>query len=240
MSLPWWEVVLIVLGVVLVSLSSTVILIFLFSLIFSDDSTSSNQKTPSQPKSFHSLIVNINDNDKLLQDPLRDIDTTKIDIPDDSFTSHLQSLDNYIKRVEDPYSKKFIEIGNIVCVIKSFHGKKAHEFPILHHGDLIRIIRFHIVKQQDEYKPLTLSKSCEIEIDEVHEIKQSLITKKNPEYLLVYCTGIILNTYLEMSPYTKDLNLKISTGLSNLKYLLKDFPLNIVSLETTVLESIHD
>lgn len=251
MGLIWWQVVLTVLAAVSLALCSILVMYYLLAI---------EPESKQLPRnSFHSLMVNINDNDKLLRyeikndtvddqnridlsvDPFVSVTTNTCNITE-SYTLQLQNLVNgKIKQVEDPCSSTFIEIGNIVCVIKSFQNQKS---PILHHGDLIRITNFFIIKPVNDYKQITLSKFYQNDDensglqDEKNLICDESIDKNHPYYPYIYCSGILLNTYLEISPNSTNLNLKVNN--SNQNYLLKDFPLNIVSLETTVLNSVQE
>ncbi|EGW33089.1 uncharacterized protein SPAPADRAFT_50010 [Spathaspora passalidarum NRRL Y-27907] len=64
------------------------------------------------------------------------------------------------------------------------------------------------------------------------------IDNTDSNHASIYCTGVLLNTYLDYNIHTNDLSLcvKKDTELAETE-LLKDFPLNIVSLETTVLKN---
>lgn len=174
-----------------------------------------------------------------------------------------------IKKVRDPYSRNLISVGIICVVVRPFNGKESHEFTSLQTGDLLRIVKFYINEPEDSKrlnKSLILKSKlqsseaddCEALESDMSTIKQTLnlmstkndvsdqfIDKDDPSYQNIICTAVILNTYLEYDGDSGTLALKfrIPSSLSNPKSeseLLKDVPLKVVSLETTVLKSMVD
>jgi len=181
----------------------------------------------------------------LEENPLDRIRTSTLD-PSDSLTLHLESfiIDKTISKVRDPYLRKFISIGSLVCVIKPFKGKDSTEFRFLQPGDLVRIVRFFVKTPKDSFKRIILLRQNWT--DEIicpnTQLLTNIETEKNtredkfdPNHEYLFCTGILLNTYLEMDRGTSTLDLKVRD--EDIGNLLSDFPLNIVSLETTVLNS---
>ncbi|KAK6454542.1 uncharacterized protein RJT20DRAFT_136893 [Scheffersomyces xylosifermentans] len=175
-----------------------------------------------------------------------------------------------IKEVRDPYSNSLISVGVIVVVVKPFHGTQEFEFKSLQTGDLLRIIKFYIREGDDDsVKSLHMSRkekapmkqvgknlfnedidcepndkdsgSGEVTLDGYKNIVEELfVDKQDSNYDKIYCTGIILNTFLEFDSTTSDLSLRIKKTdslPSSDSDLLKDFPLSIVTLETTVLKN---
>lgn len=180
---------------------------------------------------------------------------------------------NFIRRVEDNYSGNFIEIGEIVVVVKPFFGIEGYEFSCLQPGDLLRIVKFYVrtepvrefssksiqlapdsddffmsfeanldIKHPTSANEVDLSTSSQIDgIDVISKDSATFMKSDEESYSKLYCTGIILNTYLEFDNEKNSLRLKFKTPTrfaQSESELLKDFPLNIVSLETTILNNI--
>lgn len=159
-----------------------------------------------------------------------------------------------IKDIKDPFLANVISVGGIVVVVKLFQGTTEFEFNFLKPGDLLRIVRFYVKEpdsakdakssQRDEISGNSMditdfqnsSKNDPLDREEIH------VDKSDPNYGNIYCTGILLNTYLEFNKETCDLSLsfkKNGTVEGEFEFL-KDFPLKIVSLETTVLKTLSD
>lgn len=157
-----------------------------------------------------------------------------------------------IKQVRDPYSESVIEVGVVVVVVKEFLGSEANEFKMLQTGDLLRVMKFYykepkkekqrvlqLSKQndQEEQRVLQLSKQNDQEKEFIdNNTKEEFIDQDDLKYDQIYCTGVILNTYLE---YDGGLSIRFRpTSEIRDGELMKDFPLSSISLETTVLRSV--
>ncbi|KAK6203139.1 uncharacterized protein RJT21DRAFT_25085 [Scheffersomyces amazonensis] len=173
-----------------------------------------------------------------------------------------------IMKVKDPFSENLIVVGGIVVVIKPFRGTKEYEFSSLQPGDLLRIVKFFIKEEEDlEIKPLRIV-SDKLQLTSDREGKQEIldnedvktidgykikdndndntnnevyIDRSDSNYKNIHCTGIALSTCLEYNYDTSDLSLRFKDTVNNSDFeYLKDFPLEVVSLETTVLRSMND
>lgn len=160
-----------------------------------------------------------------------------------------------IKTIKDPFLNNYISVGGIVVVVRPFKGEDEYEFGKLMPGDLLRILKFFVKGREQEdghrdeqatmntsYRHSThsdLSSKFSIDHNSDKNRKSVYLDDKDPNYKNIYCTGILLNTYLEHNETTKNLSLKLrnSTNWENDLDYLKDFPLDIVSLETTVLRN---
>ena len=170
--------------------------------------------------------------------------------------------DQAIRKVSDPFLNNYISVGEKVVIVKSFIGKTDSEFPSLQTGDLLRIIKFivHDSEDSDEaagsiksirmapktptktrkqnYQPtsaITLESSNESFSSEI------IIDKSDPIHKNIYCVGLLLNSYLDFNNDQLKLKLKVQETSSEeeaTEDLIKEFPLNIVSLETTVVKSV--
>lgn len=156
---------------------------------------------------------------------------------------------NVIKDLCDPYLENLISVGGIIVVVKSFKGANDSEFTSLQPGDLLRIVRFYVKGQFDIDKPEMKPDEDSIDIADFQNdstndtaVRNEVFTSRSDlNYDNVYCTGILLNTYLEYSKQTHNLSLRFKKDSGENEYeLLKDFPLKIVSLETTVLKTISE
>ncbi|CCE78514.1 Piso0_001139 [Millerozyma farinosa CBS 7064] len=164
-----------------------------------------------------------------------------------------------IREVKDPFSKNNISMGGIVVVVKPFRGKYPSEFTFLQTGDLLRVVKFYIKEPQPEALFSTESKALNItrpstssivaehsgeenESQQFYRNYDLCIDETNQHYRNVYCTGILLNTYLDFDNKTRDFALKFKKDSirENEFEILKDFPLNVVSLETTILRTMAE
>lgn len=131
--------------------------------------------------------------------------------------------ENIIREVRDGFLINTISLGGIVVVIKPFHGTGQFEFKSLETGDLLRIVKFFIMEDEDE----TGSSFGSID---------TFIDKTHLAYSRIYCTGIILNSYLDYENSSVLLKVKNDGTFTGKEMdLLKDFPLKVVSLESTLL-----
>ena len=95
-------------------------------------------------------------------------------------------------------------------------------------------------KQKQDYQPtsaITLESSNESFSSEI------IIDKSNPIHKNIYCVGLLLNSYLDFNNDQLNLKLKVQETSSEeeeeaTEDLIKEFPLSIVSLETTVVKSV--
>lgn len=165
-----------------------------------------------------------------------------------------------IRDVRDPFLNKLISVGGIVVVVHPFHGSEEFEFKSLQTGDLLRVVKFYIKEPEIEVNlPVRgllgglsrLSKriSCGSESPfdlgssdstvDGHNIDHGevFLDKPDPNYPNINCTGILLSSYLEFVNENLSLKLKESAFNPELE-LLKDFPLRVISLETTLLTQI--
>lgn len=156
---------------------------------------------------------------------------------------------NVIRELYDPYLENLISVGGIVVVVKPFDGVNDFEFNSLKTGDLLRIVRFYVKGELDIDKAKMKHDEESIDIAEFQNNSSSdetirsgmCIGRSDPNYNNVYCTGILLNTYLEYNKQTRDLSLRLKKDAGENEFeLLKDFPLKIVSLETTVLKKVSE
>lgn len=156
---------------------------------------------------------------------------------------------NVIKEIYDPYLENLISVGGIVVVVKLFNGVNDFEFNSLEIGDLLRIVRFYVKGDIDTKKSKLRHDDESTDIAEFQNTSSNETTirsgicvgRSDLNYNNVYCTGILLNTYLEYNKQTRDLSLRLKKGSEDTEYeLLKDFPLSIVSLETTVLKKVSE
>lgn len=156
---------------------------------------------------------------------------------------------NVIRELYDPYLENLISVGGIVVVVKPFDGVNDFEFNSLQTGDLLRIVRFYVKGELEIDKCKMKHDEDSIDIAESQNnsstdatIRSGIcIGRSDPNYNNVYCTGILLNTYLEYNKQTRDLSLRLKKDAGENEFeLLKDFPLKIVSLETTVLKKVSE
>lgn len=147
----------------------------------------------------------------------------------------------YVKMVADPYLENDIIIGSIVVILKPF--------PVinLQPGDLLRIIKFD-VKESFDHKALNINTDF-VDDDNNHQTRKSSdnpssfsIGRNNEVYHNIYCTGILMNTYLEFDSNKETLVMKVKNTFdySKQEIFLKEFPLKIASLETTVLRPLYE
>ncbi|CAI5757719.1 unnamed protein product [Candida verbasci] len=149
-----------------------------------------------------------------------------------SHTVILQALSaqENIKRVSDPYSSNYISIGEIVVVVKPYLDLQT--------GDYLRIVKFFInenKEEADELKQMNLSKS-DMNIAKTgsdSDYSMSTIDKENVLHCSIWCKGIILSNYMEDS---NGLILRHKDENEDVE-LMKCFPLDVVSLETTILKN---
>ena len=95
-------------------------------------------------------------------------------------------------------------------------------------------------KQKQDYQPtsaITLESSNESFSSEI------IIDKSDPIHKNIYCVGLLLNSYLDFNNDQLNLKLKVQETSSEeeeeaTEDLIKEFPLSIVSLETTVVKSV--
>lgn len=119
-----------------------------------------------------------------------------------------------IQSVRDPYLSDIINIGEIVVVVKSYNFSSLEPLKLLQVGDLLRMIDFRVEKQPT--------------------FTAHFIDKFNIVYPDIICMGILLNTYLEHDPTLGTMVIKFHENTdSNLDRV---FPLNIISLEKTLLK----
>lgn len=162
------------------------------------------------------------------------------------------SSDYTIEKELDCYLDNTILVGGIVVVVRQFEGKRECDFPCLHPGDLLRIVRFYprdneklsmrLFNQAATERPLTSTgagggdTSFESAVeDQPHcEFREPQI-RYHPRNK-IYCTGIVLNCYLEFTQ--ENLVIRVREQPIATDDLVKDFPLNAVSLETTLLKNI--
>lgn len=143
-----------------------------------------------------------------------------------------------IKQVRDPYSESVIEVGVVVVVVKEFLGSEANEFKMLQTGDLLRVMKFYYKEpKKEKQRVLQLSKQNDQEKEFIdNNTKEEFMDQDDLKYDQIYCTGVILNTYLE---YDGGLSIRFRpTSEIRDGELMKDFPLSSISLETTVLRSV--
>lgn len=156
---------------------------------------------------------------------------------------------NVIKELHDPFLDNLIPIGGIVVVVRPFNGVNDFEFVSLQPGDLLRIVRFYVKGEIDtsfgtDKHDGDSTDIADFENESVHDalFKNGIhISRSDPNYVNIYCTGILLNTYLEYNKQTHDLSLRFKKDSARNEFaLLKDFPLKAVSLETTVLRTVSN
>lgn len=155
------------------------------------------------------------------------------------------------RKVRDPYLDALIAIGGLVVVAKPFHGKNEFDFHHLLPGDLLRVVKFYVRDDPlDITKSLLLKKGEEEEkVDESsNETLRSpalenpmmrpppFIDRSDANYPNIYCSGIKLETFLEYDDNNKSIKLKLANTPQVDPETLRDFPLSIVTLETTILE----
>lgn len=147
----------------------------------------------------------------------------------------------YVRMVADPYLENDIIIGSIVVILKPLPDIN------LQPGDLLRIIKFD-VKESFDHKALNINNDF-VGDDNSHQTRKSSdnpssfsIGRNNEIYHNIYCTGILMNTYLEFDSNKETLVLKIKNTFdySKQEVFLKHFPLKIASLETTVLRPLYE
>ena len=136
---------------------------------------------------------------------------------------------NVIRELYDPYLENLISVGGIVVVVKPFDGVNDFEFNSLQTGDLLRIVRFYVKGEFDKDKFGMKHDEDSIDIAESQNNSSTDATIKNgicigrsdPNYNNVYCTGILLNTYLEYNKQTRDLSLRLKKDAeeNDLNYL---------------------
>lgn len=147
-----------------------------------------------------------------------------------------------IHKVRDPYSNNVISVGGIVVVVKPFHGKNTLEFASLHTGDLIRVFKFYVKEESP-----AIGKSLHIhpanpteqeqEEQETSDPALEFLDSDSAVYPNLYCTGLVLSTYLEYNVASGNMSLRMRESSSEGE-LVGDFPLSAISLETTVLKSV--
>lgn len=136
---------------------------------------------------------------------------------------------NVIRELYDPYLENLISVGGIVVVVKPFDGVNDFEFNSLQTGDLLRVVRFYVKGELDIDKSKMKHDEDSIDIAESRNnsstdatIRSGIcIGRSDPNYNSVYCTGILLNTYLEYNKQTRDLSLRLKKDAeeNDLNYL---------------------
>lgn len=152
------------------------------------------------------------------------------------------SQSNFLmKRVIDPYLDNMISVGGIVVVIKPFFGAEGYEFSCLQPGDLIRVVKFYVKDARVAPRKLKIAKQNLNDSSPIFHFGDNgdLVDKQSEVYDNVYCSGVLLNTYLKADSNCLRLKVKaLSQFAEQERELLKDFPLSCVSLETTLLTSV--
>lgn len=150
-----------------------------------------------------------------------------------------------IYKARDPYSSNVISVGGIVVAVRPFHGKNRHEFSSLHTGDLLRIFKFFVKEDSPAVeKSLHIHPSKETKDDNgVGEPDSSapaleFVDSDSFSYPNLYCTGLVLSTYLEYNVASGNMSLRMRDNSPEELEMVGDFPLSVVSLETTVLKSV--
>lgn len=165
-----------------------------------------------------------------------------------------------IRGVADQLSDNLIRVGDLVIVIRPFVGVKESDFPLLQPGDLIRINKFcvleedskgdtvgeteapKVVEQQlmKKIEMVDLANLSEPLVNEsLHEscTQEMIVMKTDVLYRRIYCTGMLLNTYLkESSVHELIWKQREEPEGTEINLLTKDFPLNVVTLEETILK----
>lgn len=166
-------------------------------------------------------------------------------ILEQNINQDIDTTNHAIKLVVEPYLENLISVGGIVVVIKPFFGVEGYEFSCLQPGDLIRIVKFYIKDLKVEQKKFNIKKWNKVfdlespASDEFVNEDGEFVDKDLEVYDNIYCTGVLLNTYLEFNANCLRLKLKsLSDFAKEERELLKDFPLSCVSLETTLLTSV--
>lgn len=161
-----------------------------------------------------------------------------------------------IETARDLYLRNDIHIGGVVVVVLQFAGKLPDEFPFLYPGDMLRILRFYTrdngkTSMRGLNRDSTLERggsdgtSPEKDQDLCRDSFFALALDESATSLGLsgdladsnantWCTGIILNTYIEQKGsgfliFLREKEMDVSD-------LVKDFPLRLVSLETTLLQ----
>lgn len=154
------------------------------------------------------------------------------------------------RKVRDPYLNALINVGELVVVAKPYHGKGEFDFHHLLPGDLLKIIKLYIRDDAlNEPKSLLLKASFgENEINHTVSTKSEpklenpmlhpppFIDQNDPNYSKIYCSGVKLDTYLEYDEFNKSMRFKIANTPQVDPEIIRDFPLSVVTLETTILQ----
>ncbi|KAI3406307.2 hypothetical protein KGF56_000787 [Candida oxycetoniae] len=170
------------------------------------------------------------------------------------------SAEIVIREVTDPYSNESISVGETVVVVKPFHGTRSTEFNMLQPGDLIRINYFYLFDEEDDLFTherviklkrklgqtdlainkdttlLLLDKSSDSnKVDNNTNAKEVFITKSHIWYKKVFCSGKLLNFFLDSTPSSADLvrKQKVEQEKSEVDDV-KDFPLCVITLNKTL------
>ena len=179
-------------------------------------------------------------------------------IPQVSKREAVQNIDRVklIRKVSDPLSDGFINVGDHVIVFRPFVGVRDFDFPLLQPGDLIRINKFFVLEEDsncdnpDERssnpaETQTIPDEGAIDLANLSEslLNDSLQDSRAQEltvaradvwYKKLYCTGMLSNTYLKAST-SQELMWKHREELKyDINSLTRDFPLNVVTLEETI------
>ena len=154
-----------------------------------------------------------------------------------------------LTELKDFYLEGMISVGGLVVVVEQFQGNYDFEFKNLEAGDLLHVVKFYMREKTESKKGFSSNDRCSF----FGASKNSLHPKSNvpcePEYDLlsnesgqsakhvdydrVYCTGVLLKSYLEYDNSSKGICLrsKKKSKAANEFEILKDFPLKAVSLK---------
>ncbi|KAI5969447.1 hypothetical protein CANMA_001515 [Candida margitis] len=166
-----------------------------------------------------------------------------------------------IREAADQLSDNFIRIGDLVIVIRPFVGAKKSDFSLLQPGDLIRVNKFYVVDQDLECGTPLKSKSSKLaeqnsiipkgviglenlsnssseddSSSEDGQTQEMTVTKTDAIYNKLYCTGLLLSTYLKESTSQELIwRQRERSDATDVNSSTRDFPLNVVTLEETLI-----
>lgn len=155
-----------------------------------------------------------------------------------------------LTELKDFHLDGMISVGGIAVVVEKFQGNHDFEFKSLNPGDLLHVVKFYIREKIDSDKGLSSNdrrslfgdpkdshcpknnEACEPRYDLLSD--ESSQSAKHVDYDRIYCTGVLLKSYLDYENSSKGVCLrsKKKNGKANEFEILKDFPLKVVSLKT--------
>lgn len=168
-----------------------------------------------------------------------------------------------VKEIKDQHSSENIRVGGIVVVKKPFTGTKRNlEIETLEPGEMLRIVKFFIKNQvldnfdddgssidqnpHEEDSDTSYRAALDKQIKTEKDLKEAglispcptmepeVLEGSDPNFSHIWCSGVLLRTYLHHDTLTGDVSLKHRAEVSVRYEVVRDFPLWCVSLKSII------